>query len=284
MNVPAIPREVADLLGPAPRRLVGYGASAVLAGRGRVAKVGPVHVAARETHVLGELRGRVPLALPPLVGSGAGWLVMEEVGDIAAPWDERQFARLLGALAGLHDAFEDSSALGGGWLRDPAGADLEATLVEGGDRPGVELPEPLARAFEDPGPVARVLARARPLTLVHGDPTPANVRRPGTGEDRVWIDWEWASAASPAVDLACWLTEGPWEFGRRLDRELCLASYLGARRRPVDRAELERALDAALVLFFFANNLPSLGRHAGGAALDALVAEGSEALERLGLA
>lgn len=284
MSRAAIPREVAELLGPAHRRLTGYGESAVLAGGGRVAKIGPAHVVAREARILGEGVGPMPLERPTLVASGLGWLVMEEVADVDVPWDERQFIGLLADLAALHEAFEGSRALAGGWLRDPAGADLEATLAEGGDRSGVELPDPLARILEDPAPVARILTGSPPLTLVHGDPTPANVRRPGAFENRVWIDWEWAGAAPAAVDLACWLSEWPWAFGRRFDRELCVSTYLGARRRRVDRAALERALDASVVLFFFANNLPSLARCSGSAALEALIADGSKALQRLGLA
>lgn len=279
-----VPPEVAELLGPARRRLSGYGECAVLAGSGNVAKIGPNHVVAREARILGELANSVPLELSALVASGFGWLVMEEVADVAAAWDERQFIELLADLARLHDPFASSPALDGGWLRDPAGADLAATLAGGGERLGVELPDPLARVLDDPSPVAGILARSRPLTLVHGDPNPANVRRPETIEGRVWIDWEWASAASAAVDLACWLGEWPWRFGRRFDREVCIGLYLGARRRPVERAELEHALDAALVLFLFANDLPNLAREEGSAALQALIDERSEALQRLGLA
>ena len=282
MNATQIPEAVASLLGPAPRRLTGYGESVVVAGRGRVAKIGPADVVAREARILGQRVGRMPLEVPTLVASGTGWLVMEEVADIVVRWDESQYVELLVDLAALHDAFEDAPALSGRWLRDPSGAHLQATLAEGGDRSGIELPAALARILDDPAPVAQILAESRPVTLVHGDPTPGNVRRAAIGH-RVWIDWEWASAASAAVDLACWLNEWPWAFGRRYDRELCIDTYLRARRRPVDRAQLGHALDAAIVVFFFASNLPSLARASGTEALNALIAEGFEALQRLGL-
>lgn len=242
---------------------------------------GPSSVVGREARIL-ERGGHVlPLAVPRLLAEGDGWLVMEEIADIGSPWDEPRFAALLEDLAQLHDAFESAAVLNEGWLRDPAGADLAATLAEGGDRAGVQLPQPLVRVLENPQPVADVLLNSAPATLVHGDPTPANVLRPGSPQRRVWIDWEWASSAPAGVDLACWLNEGPWQFGHRLDRDRCLLTYLDARTRPVDRRLLERSLDAALVIFFFANNLPSLAREAGPAALQALIAESEQALERL---
>lgn len=253
----------------------------MLAGRGKVAKVGPATVVAREARILSDDAGLLPLDVPALVDSGAGWLVMDEVSDIAVRWDARQYTQLLVDLAALHDAFEAASVLQGDWLRDPGGTDLQATLAEGGDRSGIELPVALGRIADTPEAIALILARSRQVTLVHGDPTPANVRRPAI-EQRVWIDWEWASAASPAVDLACWLAEWPWKFGRGFDRDACVETYLSARRRPIERVELEYALDAALVLFFFANNLPSLARSSGHQALQALIADASDALQRLG--
>jgi len=278
---PALPAEVTALVGETPRRLLGYGAATAFAGGGMVAKVGPPEIVAREARILGGQLGCLPVEVPELIAAGPGWLVMREVSDHAGAWDEPGFAALLGDLALLHDAFESSPALAGGWLRDPAGVDLAATIVEGGDQKGIELPDALTRVRADPGPVARVIARSGPLTLVHGDPTPANVLRPGGR--RVWIDWEWASAASAAVDLACWFGEGPWHFARPLDRDAALTAYLAARRRPVDRDAFELALDASLVLFLFANNLPSLAREAGSEALQAMIAERLGALGRIGL-
>lgn len=279
-RLPALPPEVTALVGETPRRLVGYGAATAFAGQGMVAKVGPPAVLAREARILGGEMGCLPLEVPERIAAGPGWLVMREVPNHGGAWDEPGFAALLGDLARLHDTFESSPALAGGWLRDPAGADLAATLAEGGDQTGIELPDALAQVRANPEPVARLIARSGPLTLVHGDPTPANVLR--LGGRRVWIDWEWASAAPAAVDLACWLGEGPWQFARRLDRDASLTTYLAARERPVDRPAFERALDAALVLFLFANNLPSLARAAGREALQAMIVERVEALARIG--
>ena len=275
-------REVTDFLGATPRRLLGYGAATTLAGRGKVAKVGPPVVTEREAGVLGARLGPLPIEVPTLVSHGPGWLVMDEVPDHGGAWTEAGFAELLIDLARLHDTYQASPALECGWLRDPAGNDLRATLDEGGDWTGVELPEPLVQARSDPHAIAQIIATAQPLTLVHGDPTPHNVRRPERGR-RVWIDWEWASAAPAAVDIACWLGEAPWQFGRTLDRDTHVTAYLNARSRPVDRAEFERTLDAALVLFLFANNLPSLARCSGARALQALLTERTDALARLHL-
>lgn len=278
MNLPA---EVAALLGDSPRRLGGYGAAMAIGGRGMVAKIGPPATVEREARILGgELEG-MPVEVPELIATGPGWLVMGEVADHGGAWDEPGFTALLADLAGLHDRFESSPALAAGWLRDPTGADLAATVAEGGDQEGIELPEALNRVRADPEAVAQIIAGSGPLTLVHGDPTPANVRRP-PGR-RAWIDWEWASAAPAAVDLACWLDEGPWHFKRSLDRDAALETYFAARRRAVDRPAFEHALDASQVLFLFANNLPSLARAAGRDALQSMIEERVEALGRLGL-
>jgi len=270
------------MLGEAPQRLLGYGAAQVFSGAGYVAKIGPPAVVAREARILGD-DVALPLTVPRLVASGPGWLVMEEVPDEPRRWDEDQFAALLGDLARLHDAFEGSRALDGGWLRDPAGRDLAETIAEGGDRSGVELPGSLARVLDDPSQIASILLNSQPITLVHGDPTPNNVRRPPGHSERVWIDWEWASAAPAAIDLACWLAEGPWQFARPFDHERYLAVYFERRARPIDHPVFRRALDAALVLFLFSDNLPSLARSSGREALQLTIAERAEALKRLGL-
>jgi len=184
----ALPPEVTVLVGETPRPLTGYGEARVVAGQGRVAKLGPRSVIVREARILCVEAGRLPLALPEPVATGPGWLVMQEVPDHGGRWDERGFATLLGDLARLHDAFEGSPVLGGEWLRDPAGLDLAATLAEG-QRGGIELPEPLARVLSNPRPIADVIARSRPLTLVHGDPTPENVRRPPHSSVRSTRRW-----------------------------------------------------------------------------------------------
>ena len=91
--------------------------------------------------------------------------------------------------------------------------------------------------------------------MLHGDPWPANVLRPGLGR-RVWIDWEMASLGPAAADLAAWLDQTPWHTGGSVGGDL--EAYLGARAHPVDRARFERALDAAMVLWFLSYDVPHL--------------------------
>ncbi len=74
VNALAIPPAVTALLGPTPRQLTGYGESVVLTGRGKVAKVGPATVVAREARILGDDASLLPLDVPALVDSGDGWL------------------------------------------------------------------------------------------------------------------------------------------------------------------------------------------------------------------
>ncbi len=251
----SIPAEVAALLGAGPTERSGRGAGRVLSGNGRVARIGPPEAIAREVFVLG--LEELPVTVPPLVAAGQGWVVTAEVADDEDPWSDADLDGALADLARLHDAFEGALPSGAvPVLRRPFdGATTEALL--GPARPhAAALPSLLAGLLADPTPLLEVLG-GEPVTLTHGDPWPANIRRPGPGR-RVWVDWEQASAAPAAADLATWLDQTPWHLRREVDAGGHLSAYLDARRRPVDPAAFRRAVDAASVMWFLAFDVSEL--------------------------
>jgi len=253
--MPELPLDVLDRLGPRPEEVPSAGACQVLRGRGLVAKIGPVAVIEAEVALL-ELRESLPLAVPALLERGSGWLLLEDVRDLGGPWSDDDLAGSLADLAALHDAFVDSPALDHAWLRHPFGPDLDGLLALAREGPG-GLPDPLGDLLHDPSPLLEILAR-QPATILHGDPWPANVRRPAPGR-RVWLDWEQASVGPAAADVATWLDQTPWHLEHAIDVDWHLDRYLAARRPPVAVADFHAAVDAASLLWFFAFDLPNLG-------------------------
>ena len=248
----SLPGEVVALLGADIVDHSGAGACRVVSGGGLVAKIGPADIVAREAAVLASAAD-LPLAVPTLVDAGPGWLVTSEVAAEEVPWNDADRHAALADLARLHDAFEERVP---GHLADllrhpfsPGGAEL---LLEPVRRLGYPLPGRLAALLDDPSLVTEAAA-GQPLTLLHGDPWPANVLRTSLGR-RVWIDWEMASLGPAAADLATWLDQTPWHTGGSTDGDL--EAYLAARAQPVDRARFERALDAARVLWFLSYDVP----------------------------
>jgi hypothetical protein len=210
---------------------------------------------AREAFVLG--LDALPLTGPPLVAAGEGWVVTAEVPDREEPWSDGDLHGALTDLARLHDGYEAALPAGAGAvLRQPFdGASTDRLLAPA--RPHADrLPPLLARLLADPTPLLDGLRR-EPVTLLHGDPWPDNVRRPGP-ERRVWVDWEQASAGPAAADLATWLDQTPWYLRREIDAGEHLSVYLAARRRPIDPAAFHRAVDTASVVWFFAFDVPEL--------------------------
>lgn len=227
----------------------------MLAGNGHVARIGPPEVVAREAFVLG--LDALPVARPALLAAGEGWVVTAEVADHEGGWSNGDLHGALADLGRLHDQYEAALPAGAGpVLRRPFdGATTDGLLA--GSRPHAHLLPPLlARLLAEPEPLLDVLGR-EPVTLLHGDPWPANIRRPGPGR-RVWVDWEQASIGPAAADLATWLDQTPWYLRREIDEDEHLAAYLGARRRPVDPVVFRRAVDAAAVVWFLAFDVPRL--------------------------
>jgi hypothetical protein len=267
-----LPVDVVDLVGPDPERLVGYGSSLVIRGRGRVAKVGAG--ADREAFVLGLAS---PLEVPRLVAAGRGWAVMDEVADHGGPWSESESWCLLDDLASLHAVFAGASELHGSVIDCPLDVYF-ARISAYGNRAGLELPRELDEALLQPQRLLAILDDSQP-TLVHGDPYRQNIRRPDR-DRRVWIDWEDAVIAPAALDLAGWMLDGPWHFARAFDRGSMLTRYLSG-LESISPEELEPALDAAIVLITSSQNLVELQASMGSDALEAFTRERLDALDRL---
>ena len=259
----SVPTEVLEHLGPVPERIDGCGGSAVLRGRGRVAKVGPS--ASRNAAVLSL---DLPLRRPQLLDHGPDWVVMEDVPDHEAPWTPAELMTLLPDLATLHAVTVDP--LIGSPLDEPLLAWSRRVRAFG--NLSVPLPKPLRSVLEDPTPLLQVLT-AGPRVLLHTDPYRANIRRPSPGE-RVWIDWDDAVLGPPALDVAAWLLEGPWFLGRTIDREEARAAY----GEKVDDIQL----DAAVLLITLTQDLVSLTESKGPAVVGAFIDERMECLARLG--
>lgn len=231
--------------------------------------------------MLGELAPSIPLVLPAVMSSGPDWIVMRDIPDIGGrSWDAEQLMMLVSDLARLHDALLDDEHARTGPVAHSL-HDYFGRMAHHGGTDGV-LPRAVAEALAEPEPLIALL-EGQQHTLVHGDPYPSNIRCPLPGR-RVWIDWEDAVFGPPAIDLAVWLGEGHWSLDTPLDRDRCLARYRSARDRPVDPADLERSLDAAIVLITPSQNAAALQRERGAPALHRFVNERMEALERLGYA
>jgi hypothetical protein len=257
----SLPGAVTALLGADIVDHSGGGACRVVSGGGLVAKVGPPDVVAREASMLAT---PLPLSVPVLVDAGPGWLVMTAEDDEDGPWEEPDLLAALSDLAGFHDAFQSSSLEDAeAFLRRPFSPEGAEALLAPSRRLTVPLPGVLADLLEDPSPIVAA-GEAEPVTLLHGDPWPGNILRPGAGR-RVWVDWELASLGPAAADIASWLGQTPWHTG--VPAAGHLEAYLGARSLPVDRPRFERALDAATVLWFLAYDLPQMAANSPGRAL-----------------
>jgi len=253
----AVPNEVLARLGPAPRDLSRLGSARVLEGEGVVLKAGPSDRTARETLVLGELSGTLPLAVPSLVEAGPGWLLLRLV-DIREPSHPAAWrAGALAELAGLHDAFADAPILADQRLRDLTGREFPALLERTAElADALDLPEPLRRLAVNPGPLLAELEGES--TVIHGDAWPGNVLSTAD-EARCWIDWEEAGVGHPALDLANWLFGSPW-VAPATDPDADLAVYLEARATPVDAVAFRRTVEAAVLLLFLLLDLPGIAR------------------------
>ena len=263
-------------LGSEPERVVGYGRCTVWRGNGAVAKVGAG--AECEAHVLSGRVGSLPIATPNLIAEGPDWVVMNEVANDATLWSQRDLIAILPDLAALHDRFD---AIDPGRIGPlPVGARRAADRLRVyGRRDRVALPSALMAVLEDPEPLLALL-ETEPRTLVHGDPFPQNVLRP-TPSKRVWVDWEDAHIGPAALDLAAFFGNGPWLLGQSLPLGECLKVYGDALAR--HRPSLERAFDAAVLVWTLSQNLEALRDEQGLEAFEAFVAERIAALERLGL-
>jgi hypothetical protein len=196
-------------------------------------------------------RARMLDRLPPGVGHAVldGWrdgdgtvVVMRDLGDAVFGWDDvltgADVNRVLTAAVALHgagiepppdllatipqrtgmlsprrmrplaDAFPLAAAVLAGW-------EQFANLVHGAVADGIQA------LLDDPAPLADALAR-RPRTLIHGDLWPVNMAT--TGETVVLLDWNLATWAPPALDIAYFLA-GAGAANIAISREAVLDMY-----------------------------------------------------------
>ncbi|MBI2168161.1 MAG: hypothetical protein HYU28_01480 [Actinobacteria bacterium] len=282
MGADSIPAEVLARLGPAPENVTGAGRSVVLAGNGLVVKTGAPEVIARERLILTRLADQLPVEVPRLRDSAERWVLVDQVPDDQAPWERSEVEAALTDLSALHRAFEGHPILDEAILRDPLGADLDASLGYARRVPGLDaILDGAAALAADPTPLLEALA-GPPVTLLHGDPWPLNVLRPAPGR-RVWIDWAGTARGPAALDLATWLDQAAWvlDAPRVSEQFERYAQAAGVD----DVVAFRRGVDAATVLWFLTIDVPRLPviRHAP-AAVERLLEPRRHAMHRLGFA
>lgn len=277
-----LPPHVLDRLGPDPLDVSGEDACTVLSGGGMVAKAGPAALLARERLVLEELAPRVPVALPPLVEGGNGWILLEAVGDAATRWTRDDVEACLADLGTFHGAFVGDDVLDDPRLRRPLGDELDSALGAARDMADLDSLLPGATALAaDPTPLLDRLA-GQPDTLLHGDPWPGNVRRPAVGR-RVWVDWSGTARGPAALDVATWVDMTPWAVDDLAPSEEQVGVY--ARTTGIERPDdFARAVDAATVLWFLLVDAARLeGVRHDPQLVERLLAPRRAAMDRLGL-
>ena len=247
-----LPADVLMRLGPSPQDLTRLGSSRVLRGNGLVAKTGSLDGIAREAFLFGEAAALLPVGVPTLVGSGPGWILMEDVGgEPAAPDDVAPLA----GLAQVHELFAGATGIEHERFRDVFGRERDGLLaLARGSANAAALPEPLASLLDDPTPLDTFI-QAEPRTLVHGDAWPGNVLRHGT--DFVWLDWTGSGAGPAAYDLSLWLYGSAWAPGST-SPEGALGAYLAARTTRVEPTGFKRAVDACAIFGFLFTQLARL--------------------------
>lgn len=181
--------------------------------------------------------GGVLDALPPGTGHALidAWqdgeetvLVMRDLGDTVVGWGRRisraECRRFLGALTAMHGTFAGAPPAGLCPLATRVSLFAPARMVGPADE-GWPLPRAVLRGWErfaevvdsdvadavfgvlsHPERLAGPLSR-RPATLIHGDAWLVNVAFEPTGV--VLLDWDLATWAPPALDLAYFL-DGNW--------------------------------------------------------------------------
>ena len=248
-----LPADVLMRLGPSPHDLTRLGSSRVLRGNGLVAKVGTLEGTAREAFLFGEAAELLPVGIPTLVGSGPGWLLMEDAGGEPAATDD---VRPLERLAPMHELFQGATGIEHERFRDVFGREREELLTFArGSANAAALPEPLSTLLADPSPLVAIVD-AQPRTLVHGDAWSGNVLVGGSKEF-VWLDWSDAGAGPAAYDLSLWLYGSAWAPGST-SPDGALAAYFSARTTTIDPAAFKRAVDACAILGFLLTQLARL--------------------------
>jgi aminoglycoside phosphotransferase (APT) family kinase protein len=215
--------------------------------------------------------------MPAVIGHGivaversddAAWIAMRDVHDqllaAEARLSREESRRVLGAAAQLHRAFRDRVPPGAASLADRIG--MSSPAVADSERPNPDL---LPKQFEQgwdafaelaaadvadavleltrrPDALATALLRAQGgLTLIHGDLRGDNL---GFDGDRiVLIDWDLATAGTPAVEFAWYLAHS----ARRIDatRDQIEADHRAAQGDALVGEELELGMVSGLVQY-----------------------------------
>jgi len=194
------------------------------------AKRSPKTHLALERMLYQEILPRLPLAAPRYHGAcrdleGATWMFIEDVGDRGLCEDDPAHralaARWLGVLhtsgaadpaaARLPDAGPRRYLAHLRAGRDAIHRNLVNPWLEERDRPVLTGLLRELDALERRWPHVERACQGLPVTLVHGDFRPKNVRIRAAGGSATFlaIDWEMAGWGIPAADLACAFGPGP---------------------------------------------------------------------------
>ncbi len=242
----------------------------------------------REVQVYAHLAGKAPIAMPTAVAfdlvSGDLWLLplppAKPTSHWLADWERADVENTLADLARLHAAYWQASALAlteWPWLAHPTTLDapslladavrsLETLLAEAAFDETLTAPRltRLLALAASPAPLLETLNQS-PFTLLHGDAGFQNIAISLDGRERVWYDWQLASAGPPALDLATYLH--PWAYPDAqppLSWDEMIGVYLAAlarRGRVLDPDSFTRQLDAALIWRWLCQWAPLLGRY-----------------------
>lgn len=214
---------------------------------------------------------RLPEQLDPAVidafeADGSWWLVMRDA-SASLLGDERRLSReesrgVLALAASMHERFrgERIPALATAAARlGVAGAPIAAAEADGQDLLPKQFPaawdafaaaapEPIGEAVrrlaDDPTPLAGLLERAG-TTMIHGDLRDDNL---GLEGDRVvLLDWDMATAATPAVEFAWYLCHDAWRIDAGHDE--IVADFRAAAGAAVDDDDMALGLVAGLVMY-----------------------------------
>jgi hypothetical protein len=194
------------------------------------AKHGPASRIEPERKVYESILPHVPVTSPRFFGAcsepdGTAWLFVEDVGDVRYSQDDRAHrelaARWLGRMHGV------TAAMAGRVPLPPAGQErylghlrsARATILEnlGNEALSAEARAVLSAVLgqfdrlESAWPRLERACAAFPVTLLHADFQPKNLRIRDSGGDPELhpIDWETAGWGVPAADLARLLRRGP---------------------------------------------------------------------------
>ena len=203
-----------------------------------------------------------------VIADGDGWWVL--MRDLSPTFlgDERRLTRdesrrVLDAAAALHAEFAGRAPNGAATLADRLG--MSSLRIADAERAGSDLlPKQLPAAWDafadsvpaevgdevlaavaEPRALAGALEATGSTTLIHGDLRDDNL---GLTEDAVvLLDWDLASAGTPAVEFAWYLCHDAWRVDATHDE--IEADHRAARGGALDEREIELGMLSGLVQY-----------------------------------